>query len=64
MLRRCFRSKLRICCVENACKVSNLARISALHLRLLPRKTASQTKSQQPLERVMHFPPPARAQSA
>ncbi|PAX20723.1 hypothetical protein CLI93_03185 [Vandammella animalimorsus] len=49
MLRRCFRSKLHSCCVENACKVSNLARVFALHLRLLPRKTASQTQSQQPL---------------
>ncbi|RRD67508.1 hypothetical protein EII19_05180 [Comamonadaceae bacterium OH2310_COT-174] len=50
-MRRCFRSTIHSCSVENAGKVFNLAHVFALHLRLLPRKTASQTQSQ-------HLPAP------
>ncbi|RMX18564.1 hypothetical protein EBQ34_02255 [Vandammella animalimorsus] len=42
-----FSVKTRNCRVENACKVLNLVRMFALHLQLLPRKTASQTQFQQ-----------------
>ncbi|RMX15261.1 hypothetical protein EBQ34_07500 [Vandammella animalimorsus] len=49
-----FSVNTRNCRVENACKVSNLARVFALHLRLLPRKAASQTQSQPPLALARH----------
>ncbi|WP_143326429.1 hypothetical protein [Vandammella animalimorsus] len=48
-----FRSKVQGHIVGNACKAFNLASVFALHLRLLPRKTASQTQSQQPLARLV-----------
>ncbi|RMX06300.1 hypothetical protein EBQ34_15040 [Vandammella animalimorsus] len=52
-MRRCFRSKGHSYSVENACKVSKLAHVFTLHLRLLPRKTASQTQLQQPIARLV-----------
>ncbi|MCQ9327696.1 hypothetical protein, partial [Neisseria dentiae] len=37
-----FLVKIRICGVKNARKMSNLAALFALHLRIFPQKTASQ----------------------
>ncbi|WP_373700708.1 hypothetical protein, partial [Neisseria dentiae] len=37
-----FLVKIRICSVKNARKMSNLAVLFALHLRIFPQKTASQ----------------------
>ena len=39
-----FLAQIRVCRVKNPCKVSNLARIFALHTRIFTQKTAWQSK--------------------
>ncbi|RMW99213.1 hypothetical protein EBQ26_05380 [Allofranklinella schreckenbergeri] len=50
-----FGQKTATAALKTLARCSGLASVFALHLRLLPRKTASQTQAQHPLERVMHF---------